>query len=84
MTGDHLPHFHNPAEGLFACLGYNGRGVSLSTSLGPSLAELLQGAAVEDFPLPVTPVSPIALHRFWPIGAKFAIWNGRIKDRLGL
>jgi len=84
MTGDHLPHFHNPAQGLFAFLGYNGRGVSLSTALGPSLADLLQGGAVEDFPFPVTPISPIAFHRFWPIGAKFAIWNGRVKDRLGI
>ncbi|TWF58789.1 NAD(P)/FAD-dependent oxidoreductase [Neorhizobium alkalisoli] len=84
MTEDHLPHFHNPAENLFACLGYNGRGVALSTSLGPALAKLLRGGAVEDFPLPATPIKPIAFHRFWPIGAKIAIWNGRIKDRLGI
>ncbi|MCL6710278.1 FAD-binding oxidoreductase [Pseudomonas sp. R2.Fl] len=84
MTQDHLPHFHNPAEGLFAFLGYNGRGVALSTSLGPHLARLLQGGAVEEFPFPVTDITPIAFHRFWPIGAKVAIWHGRIKDRLGL
>jgi glycine/D-amino acid oxidase-like deaminating enzyme len=84
MTEDHLPHFHNPAENLFACLGYNGRGVSLSTSLGPELAKVLQGGSLNDFPLPATQIKPIAFHQFWPIGAKIAIWNGRIKDHLGL
>lgn len=84
MTGDHLPHLHNPAEGVFALLGYNGRGVALSTALGPHLAKLLQGGAVKDFPLAVSPVEPIAFHRFWPIGAKVAIWHGRMKDRLGI
>lgn len=84
MTRDHLPHFHNPAEGLFAYLGYNGRGVALGTALGPHLARQLQGGAVDEFPLPVTTISPIAFHDVWPIGAKVAIWHGRIKDRLGL
>ena len=84
MTRDHLPHFHNPAEGLFACLGYNGRGVGLSVSLGPHLARVLQGAPVAEFPLRATPISPIAMHGFWPIGARMAVWHGRMKDRLGL
>lgn len=83
VTQDHLPHFHNPAEGLFAFLGYNGRGVALSTALGPHLARLLAGGAVGEFPFPVTAISPVAFHSFWPIGAKVAIWHGRIKDRLG-
>ncbi len=83
MTRDHLPHFHNPQEGLFACLGYNGRGVALSTALGPHLADVLQGGRVENFPLPVTDISPVALHAFWPLGAKATIWHHRIRQRLG-
>ncbi|MBB3978420.1 glycine/D-amino acid oxidase-like deaminating enzyme [Rhizobium azooxidifex] len=82
MTKDHLPHLHQPQEGLFACLGYNGRGVALSTSLGPALAQVLRGGPVDACPLPVTPIRPFAFHPFWPIGAKVAIWHGRLKDML--
>lgn len=66
-TTDHLPHLHVLAPGLFTWLGCNGRGVALSTAMGPVLAELVDGARPEDLPVPVTSARPIPLHGLQPI-----------------
>lgn len=56
-----LPQLHEPQPGLSILLGYNGRGIALSTALGKHLAARLSGASRE-FPFPVTPIRPIPLH----------------------
>jgi glycine/D-amino acid oxidase-like deaminating enzyme len=84
MTPDHYPHVHRPAPGLIACLGYNGRGVALSTALGAEIARLALGAAAEEIAMPVTPVRPIALHRFWRLAVAAKVMEARLRDRLGL
>lgn len=84
MTTDHYPHLHMPAPGLIACLGYNGRGVALSTALGAEIAKLATGTEPRDIPLPVTPIRPIAFHRFWRVGVVAKFLEGRIRDRLGV
>ncbi|AZD66084.1 sarcosine oxidase [Pseudomonas chlororaphis] len=56
-----LPQLHEPQPGLSILLGYNGRGIALSTALGKHLAARLSGASSE-FPFPVTPIRPIPLH----------------------
>ena len=61
LTQDFLPHLHEPAPGVSILLGYNGRGIAMSTTLGRHLAERLLGQA-EHFPFPVTPIRPIPLH----------------------
>ena len=38
MTPDHLPHIHEPEQGLLAAVGCQGRGVGLMTALGERLA----------------------------------------------
>lgn len=80
MTRDHLPHWHEPAPGLFAMLGYNGRGVAMATLAGREMARYLTGQAPPLFPF--SPVAPIAFHRFWPAGVAAAILWGRLRDRL--
>jgi glycine/D-amino acid oxidase-like deaminating enzyme len=62
LTRDHLPHLHEPAPGVLACLGYNGRGVALATSMGRYIAEYIADPARHPLPLPVTPIEPIPLH----------------------
>lgn len=62
LTQDFLPHLHEPAPGISCLLGYNGRGVALSTALGRRLALRLMGKN-EVFPFPVSPVRQIPLHR---------------------
>jgi glycine/D-amino acid oxidase-like deaminating enzyme len=62
LTKDHLPHLHAPAPGVFAGLGYNGRGVAMGTLMGQWLAEIASGGRCHDFP--VTEVQPLRGHRF--------------------
>jgi len=81
MTQDHYPHLHEPAPGLLAALGYNGRGVAMGTAMGRQLSRRIQGKRVD---MPVTPIRPIPFHRFWRIGVEAKIIQGRIRDRLGL
>lgn len=84
MTRDHYPHIHEPAPGLYACLGYNGRGVALSTAMGGEIAKLATGTPARDIAMPVTPIRPMAFHGFWRLGVMAKVMEGRIRDRLGL
>ncbi len=65
MTPDHVPRLHELAPGLFAGLGYNGRGIAAATMMGRDLAALAGGASETVFPrtklrpLPLAPVLPL-------------------------
>ncbi|WP_060483138.1 FAD-binding oxidoreductase [Pseudomonas sp. NBRC 111119] len=61
LTRDFLPHVHEPAPGLSILLGYNGRGIAMSTTLARHLSGHLLGAS-NDLVFPVTPVNPIPFH----------------------
>jgi len=82
MTQDHLPRLTELAPGLWAALGYNGRGIGLATLFGRLLAELAQGAASGDMPFPVTPMRPIAGHAFTRMAARTIVRYYRLRDRL--
>jgi glycine/D-amino acid oxidase-like deaminating enzyme len=81
MTADHLPHLHSPVPGLYAALGYNGRGVAMATAMGLELATWLRGGRPA---MPVTDIRPMPFHGFWKLGVMAKVWEGRIRDRLGL
>jgi glycine/D-amino acid oxidase-like deaminating enzyme len=83
LTSDFYPRLHMPQPGLFVMLGYSGRGVALSSAMGAELASVLAGAAPSSFPLPVTPVRTMPLHRFWRLGVNARVAYGRLLDRLG-
>lgn len=56
-TSTHLPYLHQLAAGVWACCGFNGRGIGPGTILGRELADMLLGRlAVADMSLPVTEV----------------------------
>jgi glycine/D-amino acid oxidase-like deaminating enzyme len=84
MTKDHYPHLHEPAPGVIAALGYNGRGVAMATVMGREIARRLTGTPAEQLDMPVTSIAPIPFHRFWKLGVLAKLWEGRIRDRLGL
>ncbi len=84
ITKDHYPHLHEPAPGLIACLGYNGRGVALSTAMGGEIAKLANGTAARDIAMPVTSIKPIPFHAFWRLGVNAKVMEGRLRDRFGL
>ena len=80
MTADHYPHLHRLRPGLFAAMGYNGRGVAMATAMGREVARLLDG---EEPDMPVTLLQPIPFHRFWRLGVAAAVLRGRVLDGLG-
>jgi glycine/D-amino acid oxidase-like deaminating enzyme len=84
MTQDHYPHLHEPAPGVIAALGYNGRGVAMATAMGRQIARRLTGTPAEALDMPVTSIRPIPFHGFWRIGVAARVWEGRVRDRLGL
>lgn len=80
MTPDHVPRLHELAPGLFAGLGYNGRGIAAATMMGRDLAALVLGRGATAFPrLPVRPLpyAPIA-----PLLVRAAAWLYRAQDLL--
>jgi glycine/D-amino acid oxidase-like deaminating enzyme len=77
VTADHLPHLHEPEPGLFAGLGYNGRGVAMATLMGQTLAQAVLGVPVV---FPKTPLKPLRFHSFSRLGAQAAIEVLRLQD----
>jgi glycine/D-amino acid oxidase-like deaminating enzyme len=83
ITADAYPHLHEPEPGIHIALGYNGRGVAMATVMGRILAERLTGGNSTEFTLPVTPLRPIALHRFWKAGVQLRRASSRLFERIG-
>jgi glycine/D-amino acid oxidase-like deaminating enzyme len=62
MTPERLPRLHELAGGVFAGLGYSGRGIALATAMGAALAERATGAPADAVaPLPV-PIKTLPMH----------------------
>ena len=81
VTRDHIPHLHEPAPGVLAGLGYNGRGVAMANVMGRVLAERILGKTPDEIPFPIKPISAFPLHRFHEIGARAMMWWMRWQDR---
>lgn len=58
LTPDHLPRIHNPAVGLYALAGFNGRGITTGTVFGKAMADLFTGMPEGDLLLPITKIKP--------------------------
>jgi glycine/D-amino acid oxidase-like deaminating enzyme len=83
MTRDAYPHLHQPARGVWASLGYNGRGVAMATTMGKVLAARIVDPAAE-IDMPISGLGQIPLHSLWPLAVRAAIARGRVSDALGL
>jgi glycine/D-amino acid oxidase-like deaminating enzyme len=64
LTADHMPHVHEPAPGVAAALGYNGRGVAMASRMGKLMADHLTGAPPEALGFPITRIEPLP---FWSL-----------------
>ena len=82
VTMDHYPHVHEPAEGVLVCLGYNGRGVAMSTTMGPELARRLMGGKTTEINMPITDLKTVPLQGLWRMAVAARITYGRIRDYL--
>ncbi len=58
MTLDRYPHLHALAPGLWAGLGYSGRGIGLATVMGREIAGRVAGVAEQDLAVPLVPLRP--------------------------
>jgi glycine/D-amino acid oxidase-like deaminating enzyme len=64
VTPDGLPRFAQLGDGLFTWMGCNGRGVALSTALGPVLADTMFADDPAKSALPFEPMRTVAAHAF--------------------
>jgi glycine/D-amino acid oxidase-like deaminating enzyme len=84
LTLDHYPHLYEPARNVIACLGYNGRGVAMATTMGFEIARRIAGTPAKELDMPVrSALEPIRLHRFWPIGVAARVAYGRLMRAVG-
>ena len=81
VTPDHYPHLHEPAPGVIAALGYNGRGVAMATAMGGQIARRLRGDGID---MPITDLRPIPFHGLWRSAVAARVLYGQIRDRLGV
>lgn len=84
VTMDHYPHIHEPADGVMVCLGYNGRGVAMSTAMGPQLARRILGGRTSEIDMPITDLKAIPFHGLWKTAVAARITYGRIRDYLNV
>ena len=78
MTTEHFPRLHELAPGLYAGLGYNGRGIAAATMMGRDLATLVRGSRETVFPL--TPLRPLGWHRIAPALVRGLVQAYRVRD----
>ena len=84
MTRDHYPHLHELAPGIYAGLGYNGRGVAIATAMGRILASWAAGESAEKLDFPVTPLKPLPLSFARETLVEAEILRLKLLDKLGL
>ncbi|MDA1099267.1 MAG: FAD-dependent oxidoreductase [Proteobacteria bacterium] len=82
LTMDHYPHLHELAPGLWAGLGYNGRGVAMATMMGKVLADRALDTAQPDFEFPASPVHPLPLHALRGVAVTATRAYYRLRDAL--
>ena len=81
LTPDHYPRVHELAPGVFAGLGYSGRGIAAATLIGREIALRLRGAAEREMVFPLSPLRPMRLHRFARLPAESLLRGYRYLDK---
>lgn len=62
LSRDHYPHLHELAPGVWAGLGYTGRGIAAATLMGQDIAARIAGAQESETTFPLTRLS-----RWWMV-----------------
>lgn len=82
VTKDSLPFIEQLAPGMWAGMGYNGRGVGMGTVVGQTLAQLAMGQSPEETNFPVTQPKQFAMHKFHKVGVLMNIKWFELSDYL--
>jgi glycine/D-amino acid oxidase-like deaminating enzyme len=80
MTTDHFPRLHELAPGLYAGLGYNGRGIAAATMMGRDLAALVHGGRDSPTVFPLTPLRPLRWRGIAPALVRGLVGVYRVRD----
>lgn len=83
MTPERLPRLHELAGGVFAGLGYSGRGIAMATAMGASLAERVMGAPASAVAPPPSPIRTLPMHDIVAPLSRALIGYYRWKDGKG-
>ena len=81
LTGNQLPRILRLDHGVWAALGYSGRGLSFATLLGRELSTLADGATSRETILPVEEMRPLPCHALAPFVAAACIKYYEVADR---
>ena len=84
LTGNQLPRILRLDHGVWAALGYSGRGLSFATLLGRELARLAGGSAPDEAILPVEEMRPLPGHALAPFVAAACIRYCAAVDRFSI
>ena len=79
ITRDHLPRLFALDRGVYAGLGYNGRGVASATAMGQQLANVILDEA--EPLIEVRGPERFAFHRYRQIGISYRMLTGSLLDR---
>lgn len=82
VTPDYMPHLHEPAPGLVAMVGCQGRGIGLQTSLGQDLGQYLVSGDAGVLPFPISTIRPIPFHALRNVGVRAMIEWSRFLDAM--
>ena len=80
ITKNHTPHLFELDQGVYAGLGYNGRGVASATLMGEQLANVILGKA--EPLLQVKPLEGFTFHAFRQIGISFHLLSRSAVDQV--
>ena len=84
LTADFLPHYHTPAPGLHVAVGFNGRGVALTSAMGLEIGEIILGrGTAEKHPLHAPAVRQIPFPFLKRLYIQSAVAYYRFRDSVG-
>ena len=82
VNKEQTPRITRLDEGMWAAMGYSGRGIAFGTVMGGELRKLIEAPARDDLILPVGPMRQQSFHKLAGIGAAAMVkWYGLV-DRL--
>ncbi len=61
FTTNAIPHLHEVGQGMYSCMGYNGRGIGPGIIFGSLLGEFMMNGDKQKLPLPFTPIAKVRL-----------------------
>lgn len=82
LTRDFMPHLHAPASGVLAAVGFNGKGVAMTTLMGKILADRILAPDTPS-PFPTTGIRAFPFHAFRQPALHLAMYYHTLMDRLG-